>query len=459
MFIKRLRSVIILILIITLVNSGVFIFLKTDHNENVVLKMNVLSQEADIYQIFYSFDGQFSEDKSIKNEYTKVNDNQELLFELPYNIQFLRIDWGTRPANITISNIYFEYKKSHIRMTYNLIENSSNINNISNIKTSKDRLKITTDGNDPFTVIDIEKMNLENSIKNIQQKSELVKKIIICIIIDIFIYIFMSKFKRICSLIKEIYKNRKLIMKLSVNDFKTKYAGSYFGVIWAFIQPVVTVVVYWFVFQIAFKTDVINGYPFVLWLILGLVPWFFYSEAIIGGSNSLHEYNYLVKKVVFPISVLPIIKVISALFIHLFFISFTIILFIAYGYRPDLYIIQLIYYSFCILILVLGLSYLNASIVVFFKDMSQLINILLQIGMWMTPIVWNKELIPKNLEWLFKLNPMYYIVDGYRNTFINKCWFWEDVNSTLYFWLVTMCIFGLGAVIFKRLKVHFADVL
>ena len=89
----------------------------------------------------------------------------------------------------------------------------------------------------------------------------------------------------------EIYKNRKLVFSLAKNDFKTKYAGSYFGTVWAFIQPIVTICVYWFVFGLALRNGSDKGVPFVLWLIAGLVPWFFIQEGLTGGTNALLEYN------------------------------------------------------------------------------------------------------------------------------------------------------------------------
>ena len=122
-------------------------------------------------------------------------------------------------------------------------------------------------------------------------------------------------------MLKEIISNRKLIWDLSKNDFKTRFAGSYLGIIWAFVQPIVTVLVYWFVFEKGMHASGINlrsgiTAPFVLWLIAGLVPWFFFQEVLSGGTNALMEYSYLVKKVVFQIDILPIIKLISALFVH-----------------------------------------------------------------------------------------------------------------------------------------------
>ena len=101
----------------------------------------------------------------------------------------------------------------------------------------------------------------------------------------------------IFSLPMDIYKNRRLVAKLAKNDFKTRYAGSYLGIVWAFIQPVITILVYWFVFSVGFRSGTGDlGVPFVLYLVAGIVPWFFFQDALIGGTNSLLEYNYLGKK-------------------------------------------------------------------------------------------------------------------------------------------------------------------
>ena len=269
--------------------------------------------------------------------------------------------------------------------------------------------------------------------------------------------------KTLASLPLELYRNRRLVFKLARNDFKTRYAGSYLGIIWAFIQPVVTIFVYWFVFSVGFRQgrgamDV----PFVLYLVAGIVPWFFFQDALTGGTSSLLEYHYLVKKVVFNISVLPVVKIIAALFVHGFFVLFVIILYALYGRFPDLCYLQLLYYSTAVFLLVLGLCYITCSVVIFFRDLSQMINIGLQVGIWVTPIMWVAEESLKNhqkLAFVLRLNPMYYIVAGYRDAFIFKTWFWEKPWWTLYFWCFTLACFLFGNWVFKRLRVHFADVL
>ena len=263
-----------------------------------------------------------------------------------------------------------------------------------------------------------------------------------------------------------VIASRKLISRLSVNDFKTKFAGSYLGIIWAFVQPVITVLVYWFVFEKGFKPPTVNNaagvaVPFVLWLIAGMVPWFFFSDALSGGTRALLDYSYLVKKVVFQIDILPVVKVASAVFVHLFFLGFTVLLYAAYGYIPDGYTLQIVYYSVCLLVFTLGLTYLTSAVVVFFRDLNQVINIVLQVGVWVTPVMWNIDTMELNplLKDMLKLKPLYYIVQGYRDALIGKVFFWERPGLSLYFWAVTAVFVWLGTYVFKKLRMHFADVL
>lgn len=263
-------------------------------------------------------------------------------------------------------------------------------------------------------------------------------------------------------LIKDFFDNRKLIWELAKNDFEMKYSGSYFGIFWAFLQPVVTTLIYLFVFQIGFKAAPLeNDFPFVLWLIAGIIPWFFFAELIMSTTNCFLEYSYLVKKVLFEIQVLPLVKMCSALFVHMFFILLVFVVYAIMGAVPDAHIIQVIYYLFCVICLGLAISYSTSSIQPFFKDFGQMVNIVIQIGMWLTPIMWNYDVIELNpyIKFVFKLNPVFYIVRGYRDAFMGTNWFWEYPIFSVYFWMVTLVLALLGRRTFRHLRPHFADTL
>ena len=248
------------------------------------------------------------------------------------------------------------------------------------------------------------------------QHTEDLKKYCACALLVLACIIFGLYYDRMFIIPRELYHSRKLIWKLSKNDFKKRYAGSYLGFVWALVQPVVTVVMYWLVFDKVFNTKaqmLASGVevPYVLYLTAGLVPWFYFSEAITNGTSALLEYSYLVKKVVFNISILPIIKLVAATFIHLFFVAVLLVVAVCYGYYPTVYTLQVFYYSFCLFVLVLAMSYCTCAVAVFFRDLIQIINIGLQVGMWATPVLWDINMLSNDkVIILFKLNPLVYIV-------------------------------------------------
>lgn len=185
----------------------------------------------------------------------------------------------------------------------------------------------------------------------------------------------------------------------------------------------------------------------------------FISDSIQGATTSITDNSYLVKKVVFKVSLLPIVKIYSALWVHLFFVAVIFLMFSIYGYFPNVYNVQVLYYVFCISVLVLGISWITSSLIIFFKDMGQIVSTVLQFGFWLTPIFYSLDIIPQKYAFLLKINPAFYIIQGYRDTFIYKSWFWEHPKLTVYFWLCTIVILVVGRTMFKKLRPHFADVL
>ncbi len=230
--------------------------------------------------------------------------------------------------------------------------------------------------------------------------------------------------------------------------------------LWAFIQPLMFMLVIWIVFTYGFRAAPVDeNIPFFLWLISGMIPWFFISNALSAGTNAITSNSFLVKKVAFRVSILPLVQIASSLIIHLGLVVFLIIMFLLYGFTPSIYWLQLPYFIICSTLLVLGISWITSAVRVFVKDIDNFIAVLLQIGFWATPIFWNIDMIASGYQWIVKLNPAYYIVQGYRDTLINHTWFWEMQNVTFYFLSITIIFIILGAIVFKRLRPHFGDVL
>lgn len=445
------------VFIVLLLNFFFWNVIVVDDNINIDLKLEMQADTDVIIQIFYSDTFEFVENKSQSMQYNATQ-TQELIFEIPEDTKYLRIDFGDKIANIKVSRAFLEFQGGK----ENIIENYENIctnENMLGIKRDVDIIYFKSIGNDPFVVFDFSNLNFKELSRLYVEKAEAIKKTVFCIAFDLMLFCVYFWSRKSKLFLKKILQNMSLILDLAKNDFRTKYAGSYLGIIWAFIQPIVTILVYWLVFQVGFRSGTAEGVPFVLWLTAGLVPWFFFNEALNGSTASLLEYSYLVKKVVFDIEIIPFIRILSAFFVHIFFVGFMLVMYLINGIFPTLEWIQLLYYSGCLVLLTIGLSYATSALVIFFKDLAQIIIVVLQVGMWLTPIMWNLNIMPSRLQWIFKLNPLCYIVQGYREALIEHKWFWNNVYQTILFWVIALGCFWFGNKVFSRLKIHFADVI
>ncbi len=265
--------------------------------------------------------------------------------------------------------------------------------------------------------------------------------------------------KQFLEFFRDIIRNRALILTLTKRDIKASYLGSFLGLLWAFLQPLVTIFVMWFVFQFGLRVPPVIDFPFSLWLVAGLIPWFFFSGALITATYAVLEYSYLVKNITVRLSILPIVKIISALVVHVAMVLVVVVMFTCYRRPPDIYWLQLPYFVFCTVVLLLGLTWITSSLVLFVRDVGQAVQVIVQLGFWCTPVVWNVKLVPPQYQWLIKLNPALYIVEGFRDALIYKIWFWDRFEQTPYFWSFTIVVFCFGAILFKRLRPHFADVI
>jgi lipopolysaccharide transport system permease protein len=264
--------------------------------------------------------------------------------------------------------------------------------------------------------------------------------------------------KQSLGFLKDIYSSRSLLLNLSKNDFKSRYIGNNLGILWAFIQPLITILIMWFVFSVGFKVVPIGDFPFILWLISAMIPWFFFADAVTKATSSVMVNSFLVKKIVFRVSLLPIVQIISASLIHLFFIAFMIFVFLIYGVEPSWYWLQIIYYFIFTVLLILGISWFTSAVVVFFKDMGQVVAVCVQFGFWVTPIFWNIDMLHK-YAFICRLNPVFYITQGYRDSLLYHEAFWDKPLLMIYNWIFVLVFLVLGSLVFRKLRPHFADVL
>ena len=254
-------------------------------------------------------------------------------------------------------------------------------------------------------------------------------------------------------------RQRGLIFELARNDFRARYTGSLLGALWAFAQPVLTIVLYLFIYKVGFRAGAPQGVPFVLWLIVGMVPWFFFTDALVAVTSSLVEYSFLVKKIVFEVSILPTVKIVSAALIHIVVWGLVLIILMFSGFPPRLSWLQVPYYFLAAYALISGMGLIAAAVTPFFRDLAQIVAVSLQFLFWLTPILWNINQAPPRLARILQFNPVYYVVEGLRDALLLGKPLWANGLLTAYFWgfVIVTNMIGLG--LFRRLRPHFADVL
>ena len=258
----------------------------------------------------------------------------------------------------------------------------------------------------------------------------------------------------------KIINKRQVIFGLTKQDFKSRFAGSILGLLWAFIQPLAMMLILWFVFSVGLKITLTDNIPFPAWFFSAMILWNFISDFILTATNVFGEYAFLVKKINFRISILPVVKMVSSLILHFVFVFILAGILMFYGYYPNLYWLQSIYFLFGAMVLASGIAWMAASINVFMKDAAQVVGIFTQFGFWLTPIVWPASFVPEKYLLFLKLNPVYYLVEGYRQSFLFEIPFWEiPLWQTAYFWGISFFLLFAGIFIFHRLRPHFANVL
>lgn len=223
-------------------------------------------------------------------------------------------------------------------------------------------------------------------------------------------------------------------------------------------SPLATMLIYWLVFSVGLKVRPAEGVSFLLFLICGMIPWLTFNEALMTSVNSITGAPHLVKKIAFPTILLPFMHLLVSLIPHFtMLVVLQIILFLkAMPFSWNFLLV--FYYMGALYFLCMGISWFVASIGVFSRDVSQGLTIVLGFGFWLTPIVWPPSMLGDYVGWLI-FNPLNYIVDGYRDAFLNTGSFWDNGFKHLVFWAICIPIFLIGEWVFRKLQRDFVEVL
>lgn len=260
-------------------------------------------------------------------------------------------------------------------------------------------------------------------------------------------------------MLRQLVLHRRTLWLLAVRNVKDRYTGTIGGMVWAILNPLLQLLVFWVVFGVGLRMQTEVGQPFVLVLFCALIPWMTFSETLNGAAASITGRAYLVKKIAFPLEILPLTHLVAALFTHFMLLLILAVMLAFYRVIPGAGLLLLPYYLLAMCALAAGLSFLLAASAVFYRDVLQGLGITLNIWFWLTPIVWPATMLSGRLQPLLDINPFNYVVTGYRDSLLSPQFTLPDPMLTLYFWLVVVVLWAIGAGLFMRLKPSFADVL
>lgn len=274
--------------------------------------------------------------------------------------------------------------------------------------------------------------------------------------------------KAAITVIKEQLNNFYLIKRLSAYEIKNQNKNNYLGMAWEVINPSIQILIYWFVFGALRDRDpivLVPGVevPFINWLLAGFILWIFFYQATIQGSKSIYSRLRMLSKMNFPMSIIPNFVIFSKFYIHLFMLVIAIIIFQLTGFYASFYYLQLIYFAFATFCLIFSISLITSTLSTIIRDVHMFLNSTLRMGLYLSGVLWPIAILKDFPHWItvvLKLNPLYYLIEGYRAALFGTEWHlithWE---YTLYFWIIVLILFLFGSILHVKFRRHFIDYL
>ncbi len=259
---------------------------------------------------------------------------------------------------------------------------------------------------------------------------------------------------------KENIENIYRIYSIAKYEILGDIRDSRLGLFWNFANPIIQVLTYWFVFGFIMARGDVDGIPYIYWMLGGMVVWFFVSPCITNGCKAIHSKVGVITKMKFPVSILPATVVLKELFNHMIIMLILVVTFAIGGYFPTVHWFGLVYYLVCAFAFSVAISMTTSVLNMLARDVRKLILAIMRLLLYLTPILWT---IPKDIPWIlgyiFKANPIYYIVQGYRDCFFYHrgfLYYWQEM---LIFWVITLGLISVGSFMMYKFKFKFIDMM
>ncbi|WP_026567723.1 ABC transporter permease [Bacillus sp. UNC41MFS5] len=275
--------------------------------------------------------------------------------------------------------------------------------------------------------------------------------------------------KSMITIVKEQISSFYLILRLSAFELKSANTNNYLGRFWEILNPMIQLTIYWFVFGAGIRkgreVPMDNGIqvPFFIWMVTGMIVWFFVNPAISASSRSIYSRIQLISKMNFPMSVIPSFVIMANFYTHLMLVAVVTIFLQFTDYKLTFYFVQLPYFMLATLLFLLALALVTSTLSTIVRDVQQVVQSILKMLLYVTPFLWHVDhLMIKGVDYVFllKINPLYYIVEGYRAALLGTTWYpLEYPEYTLYFWITIIILFMIGSALHLKFRNRFVDYL
>lgn len=260
--------------------------------------------------------------------------------------------------------------------------------------------------------------------------------------------------------VSELFQNYRRLIRLVLYERKARHGGTFLGTIWNLLNPALQIFVYWFVFTVGLKMQTVKGdYPYVLWLMTGLLPWMYLNSAMMAGTGSYFVFSGILKNIRFPLSVVPEKSVVSAMMDHLWTMGILMGVLFFSGVRPRWVMLEIFYYMLGSVFFLTAFSLMASAVCVIVRDFQKIVSPCLRLMFYISSVVWPIENLSRQLQMVLRLNPLTYIIEGYRNCLLYQRGFLEDWERGICFWSISLLLFLGACQVHGHLRERFIDMI
>lgn len=267
--------------------------------------------------------------------------------------------------------------------------------------------------------------------------------------------------KSLRIVLTEIWQNLPIIRRIAAFNIRSRFADNYLGSIWDYLEPILYIGTYFIVFGLGMYHGSVGDTPYIIWLLTGIVPWYFIQGSFHKGLTSISSQLGLLTKTKFPISVAPVMPILQE--VRRFWVmgAITVVVLFLFGEYPTITWIGIIYSLVAMFATALAHNLINSTLSVMIPDYKQAVNALFRLLFFTSGVIINIDAkgLPFVLAQIIKMFPFYYVINSFRDALIYNVWFFQDISYTLFFWLLTFVMLMVGSIVHLRFRASFIDML